>query len=335
MKKSNVLILHVSFWGLFGLFYLLLIGLMTFSFEYSINKSQLFFILQNAIVAVFVFYIAYFSAPVYLKKKKRLYYLAASILVLAVIYSLKAKYINNNSAYLLDTAGVFTPPIILAFVAFIIRSVIELGKESLVKAEIEKERLLVQLELLKARINPHFLFNSLNNIDILIEENPKRASEYLTKLSDILRYVLYEAKDDVILLSAEIEQIKNYIELQKIRTDNARFVNLNIKGELNDQKIVAMLFLPFVENAFKHCRDKSVDNAITIDFDIRPDAVRMACENYYDSTNYSETLKNSGLGIEIIKQRLNLLYPGSHELVIDKSEHRFNVTLSIKLKNGN
>jgi len=335
MRKSNVLILHVSFWGLFGLLYLMLIGFVTLSFEYSINKSQLFFILQNAMVAVFVFYIAYFSAPFYLKKKRRLCYLAVSILILAVMYSFIAKYINNNSAYLLDTVGVFTPPLILAFVAFIIRSVIELGKESLEKTEIEKESLLVQLELLKARINPHFLFNSLNNIDILIEENPKRASEYLTKLSDILRYVLYEAKDDVILLSAEIEQIKNYVELQKIRTDNARFVNLNIKGELTEQKIAAMLFMPFVENAFKHCRNKSVDNAVTIEFDIRSDVVRMVCENYYDSAKCSEILKNNGLGIEIIKQRLNLLYPESHELVIDKSEHQFNVTLNVKLKNGN
>ena len=141
--------------------------------------------------------------------------------------------------------------------------------------------------------------------------------------------VIFIDTDDIFLIK-ELEQIKSYVELQKIRTDNTRFVNLSIKGELNEQKIAPMIFIPFVENAFKHCKNKSIENAISIDFEINTDTVKMTCKNYFDS-NHLEIIKNSGLGIETMKQRLNLLYPKNHKLVIDKSEQWFSVTLSIRL----
>jgi two-component system, LytTR family, sensor kinase len=190
------------------------------------------------------------------------------------------------------------------------------------------------LHMLQAQLNPHFLFNSLNNIDILVEETPKKASEYLKKLSDILRYVLYETKVSETELSKEIEQIKSYIELQKIRTDNAHYVNFNIKGELKDQKIAPMIFIPFIENAFKHCKNKTIENAIDIQFEIDKEKVKMICKNYYEE-NQLEIIKSEGLGIETIKQRLNLLYPKNHELIIDKTGNWFNVSLSIDLKDAN
>ncbi len=335
MKKSVVLILHLSFWILFGLFLSAIMGLMFNSIGHNtIGIDKLILMISTiGVVSALVFYVSYFSASFFLKRKKRLFFLIASIFVLAIAYGLKAKFVNNNSSYLLDTVGVFTPPLILIFFAFVFRAIVELRKDRLIKTEMEKEKLFTQLELLKAKIDPHFLFNSLNNIDVLIQENPKIASEYLTKLSDILRYILYEAKDNDILLSKELEQIKSFIELQKIRTNNTHFVNFSIRGELDKQKIAPMVFIPFVENAFKHCKNKSIDNAINIEFDVHYDMVRMTCKNYYDSN--LEILKNDGLGIETMKQRLNLLYPKNHELVVDKSEQWFNVTLNIKFKNDN
>ena len=338
MKKPNDLFLHLSFWSLFGLILYAITGVMFMFIRAEHNTIEvnrtMFWISTIVVVSALIFYIFYFLAPLFIKSKKRLYFLAASVFIIAIVYVLNANHINNNLAYLLDTIGFFIPPLILVFSAFVIRTITVLWKERMVKTELEKEKLFAQLELLKAKIDPHFLFNSLNNIDVLIQENPKTASEYLTGLSDILRYVLYETKDDNILLANELEQIKNYVELQKIRTDNARFVNLNIRGELNKQKIAPMIFIPFVENAFKHCKNKSIDNAINIDFDIHSDIIVMTCKNYYNS-NHLEILKNQGLGIETIKQRLNLLYPESYELVIDKSKQWFNVTLSVKLKNDN
>jgi len=190
------------------------------------------------------------------------------------------------------------------------------------------------LLMLQAQINPHFLFNSLNNIDILIEESPKSASEYLKKLSDILRYVLYETKEDETELVKEINQIQSYIDLQKIRTNNPNYVNFNITGELKNQKIAPMIFIPFIENAFKHSKNKAIENAIDIEFEINDKLVKMICKNYYEP-NQLEVIKNEGLGNETIKQRLNLLYPKKHNLVIEKTEHWFIVTLSIYFKDGN
>ncbi len=190
------------------------------------------------------------------------------------------------------------------------------------------------LLLLQAQLNPHFLFNSLNNIDVLIEETPKIASEYLKKLSDILRYVLYETKEEETDLSKEIAQIGSYIDLQKIRSSNLNYVRLNLTGALKNQKIAPMIFIPFIENAFKHSKNKTIDHAIDIQFDIRGNSVKMICKNYYEPTQL-EVVKNEGLGNETMKQRLNLLYPKKHELIINQSEHWFTVSLTIHLKDGN
>lgn len=190
------------------------------------------------------------------------------------------------------------------------------------------------LLMLQAQLNPHFLFNSLNNIDILIEETPGKASEYLKKLSDILRYVLYETKEEATELAKEIAQVTSYIDLQKIRSSNAHYVDFSVVGAPNDIKIAPMIFIPFVENAFKHSKNKTIDHAINIAFDIHNNQVKMVCKNYYEPTQL-EVIRNEGLGNETIKQRLNLLYPKNHELVIDQSEHWFTVTLTIHLKNGN
>jgi two-component system, LytTR family, sensor kinase len=204
------------------------------------------------------------------------------------------------------------------------------------KKVLEKRNLMSKnaLLLLQAQINPHFLFNSLNNIDILIEESPKVASEYLKKLSDILRYVLYETKEDKTDLVKELDQIKSYIDLQKIRTSNPRYVSFNVAGKLSDQKIAPMIFIPFIENAFKHCKNKTIDKAIEIEFVINDKNVKMTCKNYYESTQL-EIIKNEGLGNETMKQRLNLLYPENHKLVIERTDKWFNVSLNIDFSDTN
>jgi LytS/YehU family sensor histidine kinase len=200
-------------------------------------------------------------------------------------------------------------------------------KQATSKKHLESQTALL---MLKAQLNPHFLFNSLNNIEVLIEENPRKASDYLTKFSDILRYVLYDTKEEESELARELEQIKNYIELQKIRTDNPNFVKFQVTGELENQKIAPMIFLPFIENAFKHSKNKTIDNTIDIEFIFSQSSIKMACRNYYEDSQF-ELIKSEGLGVETIKQRLNLLYPEKHILNIEKTEHWFNVTLIINL----
>jgi LytS/YehU family sensor histidine kinase len=286
-----------------------------------------------ACIAPFVnFYLFYFIlVPKFLFRKKILQFIAFAALSSFIMgYLARLTWVGTDSIRTFIPYIIFT--LAFGFLGFVTKKTV-LWRKSVAEKIVLNKKLYASksaLLMLQAQLNPHFLFNSLNNIDIMIEENPKTASEYLKKLSDILRYVLYETKENETELSKEIDQIKSYIELQKIRTDNPRYVNFAIKGELKDQKIAPMIFIPLIENAFKHCKNKSIENAINIEFEIDKNEIKMLCRNFYEE-NQLEIIKNEGLGIETIKQRLNLLYPKNHELVIDKSENWFNVRLNIAL----
>lgn len=197
-------------------------------------------------------------------------------------------------------------------------------KEQLVQRNLQSE-----LALLKAQINPHFLFNTINNIDVLIEKEPKTASKYLKQLSEIMRFMLYEASSNLIPLTTELEYITKYIELQKIRTANERYVNLTISLENERLMIAPAIFIPFIENAFKHSTNKKIEDAINIFIETTGNEISFTCRNYFDNSKTFNQEK-SGLGIDLIKQRLYLLYKDKHELDIIRTDNQFEVYLKIK-----
>ncbi len=345
MKKIVEIVLHLLFWFTFlvGMPFVWYIGIMkggymtgtTFFHFWSthepIRTSPPIYVLLA------VFYLLYFATSYGLHQKRsfRAYlFLGWSILItipMAMVLLGSQDYVAYHvfGTYyfiIVSTWGIFAG--VLKGIILWMLDVSE--KRALQKKQLKSENALL---LLKAQLNPHFLFNSLNNIDILIEESPKIASDYLKKLSDILRYVLYETKEDETTLAREIEQISNYIELQKIRTANASYVDFEIEGAVGDQKIVPMIFLPFIENAFKFSKNKVIENAIVIRFEVTKEYVHMLCKNYYE-VHYLNVLKNEGLGIETIRQRLKLLYPGKHEMNIEELENWFTVSLKIELKDG-
>jgi LytS/YehU family sensor histidine kinase len=212
-----------------------------------------------------------------------------------------------------------------------VRASVEWIKELQLKSKLQKQNLQTELALIKARINPHFLFNTLNNIDILIEKDAKTASVYLKKLSDIMRFMLYETTTEQILLLKELEYIEKYIELQKIRTSNQHFVNLQITGNQDGQMIAPMIFIPFIENAFKYTTNKKIEKAINIEVQINEADVFFTCTNIFDDTILVNQ-KESGLGIELMRQRLKLLYNDKHELEICKNDKIFTVKLKVNTK---
>lgn len=353
MRKSVEVLINVVFWTIISYlilsFHLSLQNGMThltspnapgikFFDDYFLHNYPKY--LLNLKIPFVCFYFFYFIlVPKFLGKKQILKFSLFAILTIfvsTVIIKIDACPQQYSRFTWQNVSEAFNLALLSALFGCLIKGLILWIKSISEKKAIEKKHLesKTSLLLLKAQINPHFLFNSLNNIDILIEESPRTASEYLKKLSDILRYVLYEIKEDKTELVKEIAQIRNYIELQKIRTDNSRYINFNVLGELKSQKVAPMIFLPFIENAFKHSKNKTIDNGISIEFQLKENNVKMVCKNYYEA-NQHNVIKNEGLGIETIKQRLNLLYPETHELIIDKTEHWFSVTLRIKLKDGN
>ena len=187
------------------------------------------------------------------------------------------------------------------------------------------------MALVKAQLDPHFLFNTLNNIDVLLLDDPVVASTYLNKLSDILRFMLYETKTETILLEKEIEYIEKYIELQKIRTSNLNYINFQVTGTPGLKTIAPMVFIQFIENAFKHTTNKKIDHAINVQIFIEKETIRFVCENKFDSHRKLKQ-EGNGLGNELIQRRLNLIYPEKHTLEL--SNHCNLYTVNLTIQNG-
>jgi len=217
---------------------------------------------------------------------------------------------------------------ICGMVALVIKGFITWFNEIKLKEALKEKTYEMEMALIKSQLDPHLLFNTINNIDALILKDPVIASEYLNKLSDIMRFMLYETKPDQIMLSKEIEYIEKYIELQKIRTANKDYVHFTITGNVGSKKIAPMVFIPFIENAFKHTNNKKLENAITIDICVKAQNIEFRCENKFDSKP-SARQPDSGLGNELIQKRLKLIYPEKHTLKVNKTDDLYSVNLTI------
>ncbi len=197
------------------------------------------------------------------------------------------------------------------------------------KAQLKTQSLTSELALLRSQINPHFLFNTLNNIDSLVNINPDMASKSLIRLSEIMRYMLYEASEDFVSLDKELEYLKSFVSLQKLRLKAKNYVELNIEGKTNGKKIPPMLIIPFVENAFKHGRKNAAAPGIIIDIKIRPDIYEFEVINYMTKADTEIKDKVGGIGLQNIKRRLELLYKERYVLLIEEEDGKHRVYLKL------
>lgn len=301
-------------------------------------KNNLILNIESLIVSVIIFYIFYFffSPMLFSRLKEKVFYALWFGSIVIVIISGIGYVIQRTTSpgyiasYWFWPINDFLLSAYTAFVACLIRAFLNWYADIFYKRQLEKKNLETELALLKAQINPHFLFNTLNNIDVLIEKDADTASVYLKKLSDILRLMLYESPSEKIALTQEIEYIRKYIELQKIRTSNKNYVTFEVEGDINTILIAPMLFIPFIENAFKHSVNKKIDHAIDVKLVAGHKDIVFECSNAYDPAAL-QTQPKSGLGLELIKSRLELLYKGNYNLTIDKAGNRFTVHLSINI----
>jgi sensor histidine kinase YesM len=197
--------------------------------------------------------------------------------------------------------------------------------------EIAKEKAEAELNFLKLQINPHFLFNSINSVYFLIEKNNSDARTALGKFSDMLRYQLYEMNDDCIPIEKEIRYLGDYVDLQKLRKDHHYRVNCNFPEQVKGFSIEPLLLIPFVENAFKHISHyKDQVNCIQIEMDYQQDEFCFRVKNSTENTG-KKTELHSGIGLNNVRKRLTLLYPGMHKLDIHQNESSFQVELKIQI----
>ena len=233
----------------------------------------------------------------------------------------KNRWESNSFLVLTTTAGV--------------TSVIVLFKHWMKKQQewmqAEKDKIMSELQLLKAQVHPHFLFNTLNNIYSFSLENSPKTPVLILKLSSLLGYMLYDCKAAEVLLEKEIEVMKNYIDLEKERYGTKIDISLNIEGDIKDKFIAPLLLLPFLENAFKHGVSEQLEKSwLSIDISVNQFTLRCKIVN---SKNEVVPVSNHGIGIQNVKQRLRFLYPHKHELKLADEGAFFVVSLVIELVN--
>lgn len=231
---------------------------------------------------------------------------------------------HRTGMFLIRFAGYSFFPFLIVFTSALLLRI----RSRLREYESEKKR--AELSYLKAQINPHFLFNSLNSIYSLALEKSDQAPEAVLKLSGMMRYVLNDAKQEFVSLEKEIAYISDYVSLQEIRLGDTAVIRYHVGGSTAGYKIAPMLVIPFVENAFKYGVNPETKSEISIAITSSDGVFHLVIKNQKVKTLSFPEEKNE-IGLENTKQRLQLVYPGRHELQLHESDTTFEVTLQIRL----
>jgi two-component system, LytTR family, sensor histidine kinase AlgZ len=200
------------------------------------------------------------------------------------------------------------------------------------RKELENEKLTAELRFLKAQINPHFLFNTLNNLYYLAFTNSPNTTEVIAKLSQMMRYMIYDSNTAKISLEKEIEYMHNYISLEKLRLNNEVPILFETNENTEGVQIVPLVLITFLENAFKHGVSNSAENAwVKIDIDVVDKTLHYTVENSQLPTKDEKTKEKSGIGLQNVQRRLDLSYPNQYTLNVQNLEDRYIVDLTIPL----
>lgn len=197
------------------------------------------------------------------------------------------------------------------------------------KEAVQKQQIIAELNLLKSQINPHFLFNVLNSIYSLSLKKSDDTPGIVLKLSEIMRYMLYETHQESVPLQKEIQLLQDYLEIERIRIGPEHNIQIHIATQISGT-IAPALLIPFVENAIKHGTDSMLSDAfIAIDVRVDNNMLTFSCKNNYKLVNKAE--RSGGIGLDNVRKRLNLLYPNKHQLLITDEKGIFEVLLKINL----
>jgi sensor histidine kinase YesM len=282
----------------------------------------------------------YLLIPYFLKKKNYIFYIfwliiilaASSLLIITLCFMMQQQPFSKD----LFSTHFFTSAAYVAVtsLAKFLTDWIELQDISLRYNKVEREKLEAELNTLKAQINPHFLFNSLNNIYSLSLVNSEKTPQLILKLSDLMRYVLYESRENFVPLKKEIEFAKNFIELQRIRLNGQVDIRVMLEGDANNKLVTPLIFEPFIDNAFKHGpRYLTGKEFIHISVKTEGEWLFFEASNSCCEGNTVKKDRAHGIGLNNVRQRLAFLYKKEdYDLDIIKKENIFIVRLKLRLK---
>lgn len=303
----------------------------------SFDQFALEIVIRNTLLALLIYFHWLILVPRYAQRKKIISYvllLITSLTLYALLKNVHDVYLRgyvmgDESKKFLFFNTYYNFSIGLFYLAFHVA--IQLSKEWYFQRELirqmEMEKLSSELEYLKAQINPHFVFNSINTIYFQIDKQNIHARESLSAFSEMLRYQLYECNGKEIPIEKEMVYLRDYVSLQRMRKDENYTISFEVEENVKGFSISPLLFIPFVENAFKHISHHSHRNEIHINIARRDDTVELSVYN----TKESKTIASAhpGIGLKNVKRRLELLYSNRHELVIDDRPDSYEVHLTL------
>jgi two-component system, LytTR family, sensor kinase len=281
-----------------------------------------------------------FIPKLFLKKKTFLFIvsLAGSLLAISLLnyawglFMDATVYSDMHGRHHSGAFRLYAPliPFLMAFgISTSIRIIDEWLKNEKQKKEMETEKLQSELAFLKSQVNPHFLFNILNNICALARKKSDDTENAIIKLSQIMRYMMYDSKNDKVMLGKELEYLQNYIELQRMRISETVRIDFTVSGDPEAILLEPLLLIPFVENAFKHGVSYLEESWITINLQVTASELNFHVGNKIIRQNKLDVPAESGIGLKNVKRRLELLYPGRHEIRVNETDAGYIVDLTI------
>jgi two-component system sensor histidine kinase AlgZ len=342
VNTSRVVLVHLSFWCVYISFFVYQVSL--FQRGPDIDWARIFTVaVIHFSCAMLIGYLNYFVfLPRFLKDRKTFrffveFLLAFTIVILVRIhleryiidqYTHKEIYLYHPRFYIHQISTNLFTVIFLGMIRF----VMEWFEFEARKKNVENEQLTAELNFLKAQINPHFLFNTLNNLYYLAYTKSSNTAEVIAKLSQMMRYMIYDTNQEKVLLSKEIEYMENYISLERLRLNDQIPIQFKVSGEPKNYRIAPFIFITFLENAFKHGVSNSNPKAwVNVGVELDDSTCLFTVENSKTSTSKPEAEEKSGIGLQNVTRRLELSYPEQYELDVQNLPDRYMVKLKIVL----
>ena len=334
LANQNNTILQERFFHV--LFILIVFLFYSFDREHPLLElNEIVFFLNYACAA---FIINFFLFPKFIYKKKYGYFALYVTILLGCVIVIEELVLEK--IFFKDTRGGNFSNIIFTLIdilpPIIVLSGFKIAWDAVARQkEVDELKLMVQeseLEFLKTQINPHFLFNNLNNLYVYAIENSPKTPEIILALSSILRYMLYECKVAYVPLNKETEQLQNFVELGELQIEGRGSVLLNNEIVQNSYKIAPLILIVFIENAFKHSASSlTEDILIEIGLKINPEGkLIFSCKNSFQDQSNTQNLSH-GIGLKNVRKRLDLIYPNAHKLNIITSDDFYTVELELEL----
>jgi two-component system, LytTR family, sensor histidine kinase AlgZ len=342
-QGKRVLLIHISFWCVYFSFFLYRISghqrggaELDWGFVFSIAAIAIFFTMTIA-------YINYFLLlPRFLKRKRLTRYLLELAPLFAFVIFLRVQverllisYYNYPSDYANSSRFIIQISLITLFIVIFV-AMLRFAEDwfflEAKRKEIENEKLTAELNFLKAQINPHFLFNTLNNLYYLAFTKSENTTEVIAKLSQMMRYMIYDSNHPKVLLSKEIEYMQNYISLERLRLNNELKICFEVMGDPGNVKVVPLIFITFLENAFKHGVSSNNPEAwVKVKIDLNGKGCVYTVQNSKVNSKKSDIEEKSGIGLQNVSRRLELSYPGDYDLKVDDQNGQYSVQLKLNL----